>query len=85
MHVDATWPKFTIKPCNVILKLAIDGINPFGVQNSSCYTWPIMLFIYNLPPWLLTDKFFVVFTLIILCKESMNMDNMDVYLAPLIE
>jgi hypothetical protein len=85
VHVDVTWPKFTIKPYNVILRLDIDGVNPFGAQSSSWYTWPIMFLIYNLPPWLLTNKFFVIFTLIILGKESVKMHNMDVYLAPLIE
>jgi hypothetical protein len=81
-HIDATWPKFVVEPHNVILKLAIDG---FGVQSSSWCTWPIMFFIYNLPPWFVTNKFFVIFTLVILGKESVKMHNMDVYLAPLIE
>jgi hypothetical protein len=40
---------------------------------------------FNLPPWLVTKKFFVTLTLIIPCKELVKMYHMDVYLAPLIE
>jgi hypothetical protein len=53
VHFDATWPEFTVKPCNVILKFAIDGINPFGAQSCNWYTWPIMILVYNMSPWLI--------------------------------
>ena len=40
---------------------------------------------YNLPPWLVTKNFFMMLTLIITGKKSINDKNIDVYLAPLIE
>jgi hypothetical protein len=44
-----------------------------------------MLQIYILPPWLVTKNFFVILTLTIPSKESVEMHNIDVYMAPLIE
>jgi len=84
-HIDALWPKFAIKPLNVRLGLVVDKVNPYGEKNSNWSTWPIFLFIYNLPPWLVMKKFFVVLTLWILIKESMKMHNYDVYMQPLID
>ncbi len=40
---------------------------------------------YNLPPSLTTNKFFLMFVLLIPGKESMNNGNIDVCLAPLVE
>ncbi len=54
-----------------------------GEKNSSWSTWPILLSIYNLPPWFVTKKFFVVLTLLILGKEYVKMHNFDVYIQPL--
>jgi hypothetical protein len=78
-------PNFFENPHNVRLNLATDGVNPFGEKNSNWSTWPILLFNYNLPPWLVTEKFFVMLALIILSKESIRMHNIDVYMALLIE
>jgi hypothetical protein len=38
---------------NIRLGLASDGFNPFGMQNVTYTTWPVILIPYNLPPWLL--------------------------------
>jgi hypothetical protein len=32
--------------------VSIDGVNPFGNQSSTHSTWPVVLSLYNLPPWL---------------------------------
>jgi len=42
----------------------------------------MLLLNYNVPPWLCTKKFFVLFTLLILGKESMTSEVFDVYLEP---
>ena len=37
---------------NVRFALSTDGMNPFGDLSSSHSTWPVILTIYNLPPYL---------------------------------
>ena len=37
---------------NVWFALSTDGMNPFGDLSSSHSTWPVILTIYNLPPYL---------------------------------
>jgi hypothetical protein len=36
---------------NVQFSMSIDGINPFGNSSSTHRTWPVVLSVYNLPPW----------------------------------
>jgi hypothetical protein len=45
----------------------------------------MVLLNYNLPPWLVTKKCFLMLALIILGKESCTVSNVDTYLQPLIE
>jgi hypothetical protein len=63
----------------------MDGVNPFGKKNFSWSTWPILLFDYNLPPWLVTNNIFVTLALILLSKEFVKMHNIDVYMVFVIE
>ena len=84
-HVDTRWSDFAKEPRILRLALALDGVNPFSNQSLSHSTWPVVLLNYNLPPWLVTKRFFVMLTLIIPGKESVKEDNIHVYLAPLIE
>ena len=82
-HIEEKWPTFWEEPRNLRLGLAMDGINPFGVQSSSWSTWPVCLVNYNLPPWLAIKKGHLLLSLIVPGKYKVK--NMDVYLAPLIE
>ena len=84
-HVDTRWPDFAKEPRNLRLALILDGVNPFSNQSLSHSTWPVVLLNYNLPPWLVTKRFFVMLTLIIPGKDSVKEENIHVYLAPLIE
>ncbi len=84
-HIDNTWPNFATEPRNVKLGLAIDGANPFGDKNNAWSTWPVLLLIYNLPPWLVTKKFFMLLSIIIPGPESVKSANFDVLITPLIE
>lgn len=43
---------FAIDPRNVRLGLATVGFNPFRNMNVSYSVWPMVLFPYNLPPWI---------------------------------
>ncbi len=84
-HIDAMWLDFTKDPKNLRFALITDGMNPFGDFNFKHSTWAILLLLYNLTPWLVTNIFFVMLSLIILGKKSIKDTNMDTYMAPLIE
>jgi hypothetical protein len=64
----------------VRLGLALDGVNPFGDLNSCHSTQLVVLLNYNLPPWLVIKKYFLMLTLIIPSKESCTSINVDAYL-----
>ena len=51
-HVDDTYPEFAADPRNVRLGLCADGFSPFGYSSKTYSIWPIILTVYNLPPWL---------------------------------
>ena len=55
-HVD---PTFGIEKRNLRLGLSLDGVNPFPHSNTTHSTWPVLLLIYNLRPYLVTKKFFI--------------------------
>ena len=84
-HVDARWLEFAKEPRNLRLALALDGINPFVNQFLSHFTWPVVLLKYNLLPWLVTKRFFVMLSLIIPSKKNVKEENIHVYLTPLVE
>jgi hypothetical protein len=79
-HID-----FATELRNVRRGLATYGVNPFGDKNNAWSTWPILLLIYNLPPWLVTKKFFMLLFIIIPGPESVKNANFDVLIIPLIE
>ena len=35
---------------NIVLGASTDGMNPFGNQNTNHSTWPVLVWMYNLPP-----------------------------------
>ncbi|XP_074374547.1 uncharacterized protein LOC141714955 [Apium graveolens] len=84
-NVDCRWPEFGREARNICLGLAADGINPHnnGLNNRySC--WPVMLVMYNLPPWLcMKRKFMMLSTLISGTYAPEN--NIDIYLQPMID
>ncbi|XP_062093498.1 uncharacterized protein LOC133799500 [Humulus lupulus] len=82
--VDFEWPSFANEPRNIRLALSTDGINPHTSLSSKYSCWPIMLVIYNLPPWLCMKRKFTLLTLLISGPKQPGND-IDVYLAPLID
>jgi hypothetical protein len=50
-NIDSRNPEFAIDPRNILIAMSTDGINAFLNSNTHS-TWPIMLMILNLPPWL---------------------------------
>ena len=84
-HIGVIDPTFEAEKRNVRMALSLDGMNPFSVRSTSHSTWPVLLVIYNLPPWLLTKRFFIVMSILISGKESPTNKNIDVFIAPLVE
>ncbi|XP_074342093.1 uncharacterized protein LOC141679509 [Apium graveolens] len=84
-NVDCRWPKFSSEAKNIRLGLATDGINPHNNGLNNLYgCWPVILVMYNLPPWLcMKRKFMMLSTLIYGPYEPGN--NIDIYLQPMID
>jgi hypothetical protein len=66
-----------------MITMSIDDMNPF--MNSSTHsTWPIVLMILNLPPWLCNkQKYIIMLGLVPEPQQSEN--DIDTYSSPLIE
>jgi hypothetical protein len=84
-HIDSTWPNFAIEPWNLRLAISMDGSNLFLEKLCQWSTWPTYILIYNLLPWLTIKRFLMLVALIILGKESVNMNNIDAFWQPLVE
>ncbi|KAM3216535.1 hypothetical protein P3L10_025976 [Capsicum annuum] len=50
---------------NVRFALAMDGFNPFGNLSSNVIIWPVMLYIYNYPPWCFMKQTSLIMSMII--------------------
>ena len=83
-HIDDTYPTFGREARNLRLGLCTDGVNPFGNMTSQHSTWPVLMVIYNLPPWLCMKRKYIMLSLLISGPKQPGND-IDVYLAPLIE
>ncbi|XP_074290266.1 uncharacterized protein LOC141616998 [Silene latifolia] len=83
-HFDKLYPSFAEESRNVRLGLASDGFNPFGGLRSDYSIWPVVIVVYNLPPWMCMKQPYSILSLLIPGKSAPG-NNIDVYLAPLIE
>lgn len=83
-HLDSKFPSFGLEMRNVRLGLATDGFNPFGHMSTSHSTWPVLLTVYNLPPWLCMKRQFIFMSLLIPGPQGPGND-IDVFLEPLID
>ncbi|XP_006601656.1 uncharacterized protein [Glycine max] len=82
--IDQLYPEFGQDPTNLRVGLASDGMNPFGNLSCNHSLWPILLIIYNLPPWLCIKWKYIMMRMMIVGPRQPGND-IDVYLAPLIE
>ena len=48
--LDNEYEEFRKEARNIRLGASTDGLNPFGIQSSKHSTWPVFVWIYNLPP-----------------------------------
>jgi hypothetical protein len=54
--LNTEYPYFANDPRNIVLGVSIDGLNPFGNQNTNHSTWPVFVWMYNLPLEVHEDK-----------------------------
>lgn len=71
-YVDTHYQNFARVVTNLRLGMALDGVSANGLHSTKHSIWPVMMVIYNLPPWLLMKKFFISLTLVIPGPESPN-------------
>ncbi|CAN6581586.1 unnamed protein product [Malus baccata var. baccata] len=83
-HLDNIYPDFASEIRNVRLGLASDGFNPFGKMRNDHSTWPVVLSVYNLPPWMCMKQPNLLLSLLIPGPRSPGKD-IDVYMRPLID
>ena len=83
-QVNRTWPAFAAESRNLRLGLSTDGMHPFSMQNTNYSTWPILLVNYNMPPTMCMKAENIMLSLLI-PGPSAPSNNIDVYLAPLID
>ena len=76
---------FGSKVQDVRLQVSCDGICPFKLHKSTWSAWPVLASFLNLPPWLLTKKFFTLLALLILGREQVPFEFFDVWIRPLID
>ena len=72
-------------PRDLHLGLALDGMNPYSEKRSTQSLTPVIVFNYNLPPWMATKKYFVMLFLLIPTKLSLTGCNIDVFIQPLVD
>ncbi|KAL4592062.1 hypothetical protein LXL04_005042 [Taraxacum kok-saghyz] len=83
-NIDHEFEEFGDEIRNIRFGLSADGINAFRNMSSRHSTWPVLLCIYNLPPWLCMKRKYIMMSLLIQGPKQPGND-IDVFLAPLIE
>ncbi|XP_071687958.1 uncharacterized protein [Rutidosis leptorrhynchoides] len=83
-NFDKDFEEFGDEIRNIRFGLSSDGINPFGDLSSRHSTWPILLCIYNLPPWVCMKRKYIMMSLLIQGPKKPGND-IDVYLQPLVD
>ena len=61
-----------------------DGMNPFGNMSTNHSTWPVLLCIYNLAPWLCMKKKCTMVSMIIQGPKQPG-NGIDIYFQLLVE
>ena len=72
-------------PRHMHLGLAVDGMKPYSEKHSTQSLTPVIMFNYNLPPWMVTKKYFVMLCLLLPTKLSLTGLNFDVFIQPLVD
>ena len=86
-HVDndVAFDNFGSEIRNMPLAVALDGVNPFKLNNTNWSTWPLLVLIYNFEPWFVTKKFFISLCILISGKHSPTSKGIGVFISPLVK
>ena len=60
----------------------MDGVNPYYLQYTNYYVWPVVVINNNIPPWLSMKNEHLMLALIV--PDRRQVKNMDVYLQTLV-
>ena len=82
--IDRIFLDFALVLTNLRLGLVGDGIIPFKTNAIKHSAWVLLITIYNLPPWLLTKKFFISLAVLIPGPKSPTANNIDVFMEPFV-
>jgi hypothetical protein len=82
-NIDSQNPEFTKDPRNISIVMCTYGKNTF-MNNSKHSTWPIVLTILNLPPWLCNKQKYIMMSGLIPGPHKPRND-IDTYSRPLVE
>ena len=82
--IDQLFPSFGEEPRNLRLGLSTDGMNPYSSLSSIHSSWPVLLIIYNLSPFLCMKRKYIMLSMLISGPKQPGND-IDVYLKPLID
>ena len=83
-HLEDTWPqKFNDEVQSLRLSIAMDGINPYYLQNTNYSIYPVVVINKNILPWLSMKNEHIMSTLIVPSRRQVK--NMDVYLQSLVD
>lgn len=78
-HLNKTFPMFASEIRNVRLGLSTDGFKPFGQTGKQYSSWPVILTLYNLPPWMCMKEQYMFLTVLVPGPQNPK-DKLDVYL-----
>jgi hypothetical protein len=83
-NIENTWPeKFKDEVQSLRLSIAMDGVNPYSLQNTNYYVWHVVVINNNIPPWFFVKNGQLMLALIFPSRRQVK--NMDVYLQPLVD
>jgi len=83
-YIDSQYKSFSNEPRNLRFALSTDGMNAFGKMSSSHSVWPVLLSIYNLPPWLCNKQKYMMMSILIPGPYELGI-NIDEFLRLLID
>ena len=82
--INSFYLEFDKEPKNLRLGLSSDGMNLYGNLCTQHNSWPVLLVIYNLPPWLCMKRKYMMLSMMITGPRQPR-NHIDVYFSPLIE
>jgi len=83
-NFDSQYPYFVVDLHNIRLGLASDGFHPFENMSNSYSVWPVVLILYNFPPWRCMKNPYFIMSILIPGPKVLG-NYIDVYLQLLID